>query len=235
MRAASVGWVSIVLATFACATAEDVTDDGTQNFGGAVGDGGPDVKVDGKVDNPSGGGSGGATSGGGTTASGGSPSGGEAGSGGGETGGSGGTIATGGGGAPSGGTGSGGATGGTGGSSCGSGLKKCGGLCISPSPSNGCTLNDGECTACVAPTNGSTICTSNVCDFTCNAGYTKSGISCVSSTGSGGGGGTGGGTSCPAPCDPSKGESQFLCASFCLLGGKNFGLCAPGANCCLCT
>ena len=49
------------------------------------------------------------------------------------------------------------------------------------------TCTNGACsytptsTDCIAPPHATAVCTSNACDFTCDAGYTKSGVACVSS------------------------------------------------------
>jgi cellulose 1,4-beta-cellobiosidase len=203
--------------SIACATGVGVDDQGGPGFGGSSSGGAAGTA--GKVDNPNqgGGGSGNATSGGGAP-SGGAPSGG------------GGDV--GGGGVPSG--------GGAGG--CPSNQKSCGGVCVQPNPGIGCNLTD--CTPCPAPPpNSNWICTSSVCDFTCNAGYAKQGQTCVSSGGGGapsggggttsGGGGSGGGGTCAAPCDPSQGSEQFVCFAFCVFSG-GAGLCVPGLNCCTC-
>lgn len=217
MRARLIAIIGVC--TMACATAEDVegttignTDDSGLGSGGDSGSTG--------IGGSTSGGSGGGFPGG----SGGFPSGGTAGAG---TGG----VATGGTGGVSTG-GSGGATG------CPSGQKKCGGVCVVPNPGIGCNLTD--CTACPQPPANSTwFCNNATCDFTCTAGYVKQGQTCIntgsggsSSGGAPGGGGSGGGT-CAAPCDPSQGEQQFVCAAFCLFTG-GLGLCAPVVNCCTC-
>ena len=120
-------------------------------------------------------------------------------------------------------------------------------MCIAPSPGVGCGSQDNVCTACPnPPANGTSICTGTLCDFTCNAGYTKSGSSCVGSGGggapAGGGGapsgggatGSGGATGCAAPCNPSDITSQFLCTFYCAPITNKPGLCAPLVNCCVC-
>jgi hypothetical protein len=59
---------------------------------------------------------------------------------------------------------------------CDPGLKSCGGLCLPPSPEIGCSPND--CTPCATP-NGTGSCNGDVCEITCDQGYTLSSGSCV--------------------------------------------------------
>ena len=145
--------------------------------------------------------------------------------------------------ASSGGTSSGGTSSGGGGGSCSTGQKKCGGVCIAPSPGVGCALQDDQCTTCPnPPANGTSECQGTLCSFKCNPGYTKSGTnSCVSTGGGGapgggggGGGGSGGSTGCAAPCDPSKIQDQLICNFYCAPITGKLGLCAPVLNCCTC-
>lgn len=164
-------------------------------------------------------------------------------------------------GATSTGGGTGGATtGGTGGGDdgglCPLDQKNCQGTCVPlKNPYTGCSNPD--CKECPSPpANATSICTTGLCDFKCNGGYTKSGSSCVSSGGGGGtggttsggggttsggggttasgGGGTGGGT-CKGPCNPSDPAAHILCAGICAFSGQSIGLCAPILNCCLCS
>jgi hypothetical protein len=144
----------------------------------------------------------------------------------------------------SGGTSSGGVAGGgtsSGGTAgCPAGEKKCSNICVAPNPGIGCSL--GDCAACPSPPPNSVwMCSGDLCDFSCNTGYTKQGSSCVGtgSGGSGGGGvggsgGTGGTTGCPATCDVSKPETHFVCAFYCAAFIGTIGLCGFG-NCCVCT
>jgi hypothetical protein len=155
----------------------DVDCDGTRCVSGVCRD------VIGAGGAPSNGGSAGVPNDGGTNAGGAS--------------GSGGIAATGGrsdGGASSGGQA--GATGGQpgtgGGSGCPSSEKNCGGICVPPAPSNGCSLSG--CTPCQAPppANGAVVCVNQACDFVCLSGYTRSGNACVPIAGTGGVTGSGG-------------------------------------------
>ncbi|MCK6536039.1 MAG: hypothetical protein L6Q84_23980 [Polyangiaceae bacterium] len=231
MRLGRLGLAAIATVLMGCATAEPIEDDGAGGTpaGGNSGTGG-------KADNPNGGGSGGSSAGGaagqagsGGTSSGGTSSGGTS---------SGGTSS---GGASSGGTSSGGTSSGGGGGSCSTGQKKCGGVCIAPSPGVGCALQDDQCTTCPnPPANGTSECQGTLCSFKCNPGYTKSGTnSCVSTggggaPGGGGGGGSGGSTGCAAPCDASKIQDQLICNFYCAPITGKLGLCAPVLNCCTC-
>jgi len=228
MRLGRLGLAAIVTVLMGCATAEPIEDDGA---GGAPAGG--NSGTGGKADNPNGGGSGGSSAGGAA---------GQAGSGGASSGGtsSGGTSS---GGTSSGGTSSGGTSSGGGGGSCSTGQKKCGGVCIAPSPGVGCALQDDQCTTCPnPPANGTSECQGTLCSFKCNPGYTKSGTnSCVSTGGGGapgggggGGGGSGGSTGCAAPCDPSKIQDQLICNFYCAPITGKLGLCAPVLNCCTC-
>jgi hypothetical protein len=229
MRARVIAIIGVC--TIACATAEDVEGTiGNTNDSG-LGTGG-DAGTTGVGGTSASGGSGGGSPGG----SGGAPSGGSAGV---ASGGVGGTGAGGAGGGTGGGTG-GVPTGGGGGTTgCGTGEKKCGGVCVVPNPGIGCNLTD--CNACPQPpANSQWFCNSGTCDFTCLNGYVKQGQTCIStgqggtsSGGAPGGGGTGGGGLCPAPCDPSDPQAQFVCFAFCAFSG-GAGLCVPGVNCCVC-
>ncbi len=139
------------------------------------------------------------------------------------------------GGAP--GTGAGTGSGGT--AACNPGEKKCGGLCVPPSPGVGCDAT--ACSPCAAVPNGNLKCSGTTCDFDCVTGYTKSGSSCVPQSGTGGSPGTGGttgtgggGGGCALPCNWTDPSNQLVCTAACLLSGQNFGLCTP-FNCCTCT
>ncbi|MBK8996803.1 MAG: hypothetical protein IPM35_13790 [Myxococcales bacterium] len=234
MRLGRLGIALGVTLLLGCATAEQVDDEdgvGGASAGGSTGSGG-------KVDNPGGGGSGNAGSGGEAGSSGASSGG--ASSGGTSSGGasSGGASS---GGTSSGGTSSGGTSSGGAGGSCAAGKKMCASVCIAPSPGVGCLLQDNQCTPCPnPPPNGTSTCAGTLCDFTCNAGYTKSGNSCIGSGGggapAGGGGstGSGGSSGCAAPCNPSDITSQFLCTFYCASQTGNPGICAPIVNCCAC-
>jgi hypothetical protein len=82
------------------------------------------------------------------------------------------------GGQATGGTGGNGAGGTGGGDGCPPGEKLCGGLCLAPSPGNGCAPTG--CTACPAPPeNGFAVCAGSACSFECSAGYVESGGACV--------------------------------------------------------
>jgi len=106
-------------------------------------------------------------------------------------GGAGGAAGAGGAGGVSGAAGSSGATGGTAGSGgCPSTMKYCSGVCVAPSPTVGCSLT--SCAPCYAPAHSGAICNGSDCDIVCDAGYVKSGWSCVPTSGGGGTGGTGG-------------------------------------------
>jgi hypothetical protein len=66
------------------------------------------------------------------------------------------------------------------------GEKRCGGVCVAPSPETGCSLD--TCTACPTIANGQSTCLGTTCDYTCNVGYTRSSGSCVPTSGTGGDG-----------------------------------------------
>ncbi|MEJ7729142.1 MAG: hypothetical protein WKG00_08000 [Polyangiaceae bacterium] len=89
------------------------------------------------------------------------------------------TASTGGDGA-SGGAGSGPGGSGAGGSApCPQGQHFCGGVCAGNTTQTGCVLSD-RCAPCAAPVNGTSSCTAaGACDFTCGAGWMKSGAQCV--------------------------------------------------------
>jgi hypothetical protein len=110
------------------------------------------------------------------------------------TGGAGGTTGGGSGGTTGG--GSSGASGSVDSGTCSAGQKRCGGLCVLPQPSVGCSLT--SCTPCPAPPpNGSGVCVGQTCDFQCLSGYMKSGSTCVPTGGDSG-------AACPPPyvfCD----------------------------------
>ena len=55
--------------------------------------------------------------------------------------------------------------------------KRCGGLCLPPSPGIGCSLSD--CTPCPEVSNGTRFCTDDQCDFDCESGYIKGSSGCV--------------------------------------------------------
>jgi hypothetical protein len=116
------------------------------------------------------GGAGGAAGAGGAGTGGTSSGGAGTGSGGGTTTGSGGGATTG--------------TGGAGGSpqTCGGQQHLCGGFCVGNTPDTGC-FGSASCVACPTPTHGTSTCSANgVCDFTCSAGYQKSGNQCTCAT-----------------------------------------------------
>jgi hypothetical protein len=199
-------WLGVILGILAsCATGEDLDEQGTP---GAAGNGN----------------AAGSTANGGSSgdASGGAPSGGSAGQ------------AQGG--APSGGeTGAGGSAMGGAGGDCPVDQKKCGGVCIAPSPANGCAAAD--CNPCTLVANSTPTCTNGLCDFTCDPGFSRQGSACVGTGGGGapGAGGSSGGGTCVAPCDPSKGEHQFVCGFACVAFANTIGLCWPApVSCCLC-
>jgi hypothetical protein len=137
-----------------------------------------------------------------------SPTGGRAGSGGSATGGSGpsgaSTVTTGSGGAPSGGAS---VVDGSGGiatpdalgdvivavdtsNGCVPGQKVCGGRCVVPEARVGCDLV--SCDPCPSPAHSVAICTGSECDFSCLAGFQRSGATCVPVDGGGGSAGSGG-------------------------------------------
>ncbi len=60
---------------------------------------------------------------------------------------------------------------------CAPSQKECGGLCVDPSPGNGC--GDPACTACPQVANGQSACRGDECGFDCNAGFVPDGASCV--------------------------------------------------------
>jgi len=81
------------------------------------------------------------------------------------------------------------------GSGCVSNQKPCGGRCVLPNASVGCSLTG--CDSCgIGPPHGFAKCTGDQCDFDCLSGYSRNGSTCVVSEGgiggSGGSGGTGG-------------------------------------------
>ncbi|MCC6900672.1 MAG: hypothetical protein IT377_16955 [Polyangiaceae bacterium] len=228
MRLGRLGLAAVVTMLMGCATGEPIDDDGAGGTpaGGNSGTGG-------KADNPNGGGTGGTTAGGAAGQAGGGASSGGASSGGTSSGG------TSSGGSSSGGSSSGGTSSGGGGGTCSAGQKKCGGVCIAPSPGVGCSSQNDQCTPCNPPPNSTAACSGSLCDFTCNAGYAKSGSTCVSTggggaPGGGGGGGSGGSTGCAAPCNPSKIQDQLICNIYCAPITGKLGLCAPVLNCCTC-
>jgi hypothetical protein len=165
-----------------CATGQDLqgtssnfdAGDGAIGTAAATGAGGVSTSSGGATDS---GGSPGTAGGGGQSAgSGGAPSNGGAIGSGGEPSGTGGAASSGG--APgSGGNASSGGMPGTGGApGCAPGLKQCGANCVTVNPANGC---DGtSCTTCPAPANGTALCVSGQCDFTCFTGYVKGTTSC---------------------------------------------------------
>ncbi len=123
---------------------------------------------------------------------------------------------------------------------CASGEKSCGGVCVPPMPGIGCTLAD--CTPCPgAPPNSVAVCTSGVCDFSCNPDYVRNGNFCQAVSGSGGSGGGGGGTG-GAPATPppncatglpcASGQPvDAMCITVCAIQSK-VGICLGG--CCAC-
>jgi hypothetical protein len=119
------------------------------------------------------------------------------------------------------------ATGGVaGGDACPSGQKRCGGVCVTLGPSNGCAPD--TCTPCTPPLNGFAVCSGTQCDFACNSGYVKSGTACISS----GTGGTGGAASDACQDGVQNGaESDVDCGgSVCPKCGTG-RLCATGGDC----
>ena len=125
--------------------------------------------------------------------------------------------------------GAGGAGGAAGSTGCSAGEKKCGGICLAESPQNGCGA--ATCTACTAPPNGVAACTQGQCDFTCNAGFQKSGTDCIplgsggtsgaggssgsgGTSGAGGSSGSGGGSGVCNPLSPQSSAGGYSpCAS----------------------
>jgi hypothetical protein len=92
------------------------------------------------------------------------------------TGATGGVGSTGGSGSGPGGSGAGGAA------PCPQGQHFCGGVCAGNTPQTGCFLSD-SCAPCVAPANGTSTCAADGnCDFTCGAGWMKSGAQCACAT-----------------------------------------------------
>lgn len=75
--------------------------------------------------------------------------------------------------------GSGGNTGTTSMPGCSANQHECAGLCVGNTTASGC-LQSVSCTPCPVPAQSVSTCTAaGVCDFTCNAGYSKQGSSCV--------------------------------------------------------
>jgi hypothetical protein len=92
---------------------------------------------------------------------------------------------------------------------CVSTQKACGGRCVLPNASVGCSLTG--CDSCpIGPSHSLSKCTGNQCDFDCLSGYQRSGPSCVVSEGGvgGSGGSDGGGGSQgdggPGGCSPAQ-------------------------------
>jgi hypothetical protein len=75
---------------------------------------------------------------------------------------------------------------------CVTGQKVCGGRCVVPEARIGCDLM--SCDPCPTPEHGVSLCTGSQCDFSCLAGYQRSGSACIAidSGAVGGGGGSGG-------------------------------------------
>jgi hypothetical protein len=83
---------------------------------------------------------------------------------------------------------------------CVQGQKVCGGRCVVPEARVGCDLL--SCDPCPSPAHGVAICTGSECDFSCLAGFQRSGATCVvidGGGGAGGGGGSGGSTNDSGP------------------------------------
>lgn len=72
--------------------------------------------------------------------------------------------------------------------------KICDGVCVVPGPAVGCALE--SCNPCPVPDHASAICTKEICDFECAAGYRRTadrlGCEVVPDAGAGGNGGAGG-------------------------------------------
>ncbi|MEB2322701.1 MAG: hypothetical protein OZ921_09310, partial [Sorangiineae bacterium] len=125
-----------------------------------------------------------------------------------------------------GGTSSGGAGGG-----CSSSQKLCGGVCVAPTPGLGCALSG--CDPCAPPpANSTAICTGNLCDFQCLAGYQRSGSFCQAIGGTGGGGGTGGSPGCASGFPCITGEALDPICLFGCTVQKKVGICLN--SCCTC-
>lgn len=60
---------------------------------------------------------------------------------------------------------------------CAVGLKRCGGLCVSPEPGVGCSLED--CDECPAVAHATVACENEACSVSCEDGYVLSGEACV--------------------------------------------------------
>lgn len=132
---------------------------------------------------------------------------------------------------------------------CSGGFHDCAGKCVQDAPNkpeNGCTKGCGA--ACQPPANATAKCTSDgVCDFTCNAGFERSGASCGCPTGQRDCGGTCQecctGADCPAHvactqgvcggCEPGWGDCNKSLGDGCetrLSSDGNCGAC--GNSCC---
>jgi hypothetical protein len=121
------------------------------------------------------------------------------------------------------------ASSGSGGSPCDADEHLCGGICSGNTPQTGC-FQSVTCAACAAPPiHGSVTCSSaGLCDFTCGAGYTKSGNSCVCANECCSDSDCGNGASCdggvcgeppPPPCDDAACAFEcglYLCVGICL-------------------
>lgn len=85
---------------------------------------------------------------------------------------------------------------------CVASQKVCGGKCVTPEAKYGCALVG--CDPCPMPANAYVHCTGMDCDFSCVAGYARSGDACVPGDGGGAGGSGGGGPAKDAGrCDPN--------------------------------
>jgi len=180
-----------------CAVGEDVENAGPGAVGGAFSGGSSSQTDAARSDGRGANNTGGASAGGSSAGSGGSGTSGSAGAdvdgSAGGAGGSAGGGANGSMGAGGGSSGTNGAAGGDATAACPSGQKRCGGICVTPTPGLGCSLT--SCTPCAAaPSNSTGICTGEQCDFTCASGYRKNagGNACEPVTGSGGAAGSGG-------------------------------------------